>query len=251
MKGSKPRVMAVVSARGGSKGVPGKNLKLLRGKPLIHHALQTAQKSKLIDRLVFCTDSEELATSARSIGVEVPFMRPKELAQDNTSLIIVTRYVLEQMDKLGYRADIIVQIQPTCPFISTSRMDESVQIMLDDPEATCAVSLKRIEHEHPYRAKVLDTQSKVFSPFLKDIDVEKYQSRQDLPTLYCTSGALYTRRRDLLLTCTGKDFCLGKKPVGIVLKDHECVNIDRPIDFAYAEFMMENFDRFKAQGFFN
>jgi CMP-N,N'-diacetyllegionaminic acid synthase len=251
MMNAKPKVLAVVSARGGSKGIPGKNLRPLAGKPLIYHALQSAQRAALVDRLIFCTESEELATAARKIGVEVPFLRPPDLALDDTPLILVTQFAMHQMDRRGFRADIIVQIQPTCPFLSSDRIDESVTILQGDPDATSAISLKRIEHEHPFRAKVVDPQTRVFSPFLKDIDVERFQARQDLPTLYCTSGALYTRRRALLEKWNGRDFCLGTKPVGILLKDHECINIDRPIDLAYAEFMMENFVRFREQGLLN
>ena len=105
--------------------------------------------------------------------------------------------------------------------------------------SNCAVTLKRIEHEHPYRAKRLNVKSKKFNSFIKNVNVEKFMSRQDLPELYCTSGAIYGRSYDLLQTFNSKkkSFCFGKSPYGVVVDDIEAINIDRPIDFDFADFI--------------
>src|SRR3989338_4957988 len=99
------KVLAVVSARGGSKGVPQKNLKLLGGKPLVYYMLSKAVNIKLIDKVVCSTDDEKIAEIAKRIGVEVPSMRPAELAGDKVPLISVTQYVMREMDKNGFKAD--------------------------------------------------------------------------------------------------------------------------------------------------
>ena len=110
---------------------------------------------------------------------------------------------------------------------------------LEDKNVNCVVTLKRIEHEHPYRAKILNKKNSIFKSFIKNINVEKFMSRQDLPEMYCTSGAIYAREYKLLQTYNPKkiSFCLGKNPIGIVLGDKESVNIDRPIDLEFAKFL--------------
>lgn len=232
---NKPRSLAVIAARGGSKGVPGKNLRLLGGRPLISYMIEAARKAKLIDRVIVSTEDDKIAGIAREWGAEVPFQRPKELADDHTPLIAVAKHCMEKMDQLGYRADIVIQLSPTCPFISERRIDESVQLVLNGADS--AASLKKIEHEHPYRARRVDQEGN-FTYFITHIDVERFQSRQDLPELYCTSGAIYTRRRRLLENWSGYDFALGKVARAIILDEIEGINIDRPIDFLFAEFIM-------------
>ncbi len=232
------KVLAVISARAGSKGVPRKNLLHMGDKgPLISHMIQKAVNCKYIDKVVCSTDSEEIANVAKEFGAEVPFMRPDDLADDHTPLITVTQHAMRAMDELGYKADVVAQLAPTCPFIKQESIDQSVLAVIED-QCECAVSLKRIEHEHPYRARVLDEKG-YFENFIQDIDVESFHSRQDLPTLYCTSGGIYVRKRKLLEDYDGSDFALGKSRKGIVLDDLESVNIDRRIDFDFAEFLIK------------
>ncbi len=229
-------VLAVIGARRGSKGVPGKNLRLLNGKPLISYMINAAKTAKLIDKVIVSTEDEHIKETAKYYGAEVPFRRPSELADDYTPLIAVTKHAMEKMDNLGYKADIIVQLQPTCPFVHAEKIDESIKKVLEGSD--CSVSLRRIGHEHPYRAKKI-LQDGSFTRFIEGIDVEKYQNRQDLPPTYCTTGAIYTRRRHLLENWSGKDFCLGQNPTAVILNDIEGTNIDNLIDFEFAEFIMK------------
>lgn len=231
------KVLAVISARSGSKGIPGKNLKLLGAKPLVWHIFKKTLASQLIDRVVCSTDDGEIAQIAKEANVDVPFMRPSELSGDKVPLITVTQYMMQELDKQGYSADIIVQLAPTCPFIRTKSIDLSIKMVMEE-DCECAVSLKRIEHEHPYRARHL-SENNYFDNFIKDINVEAFHSRQDLPTLFCTTGGIYTRQRHLLEQYDESDFALGKRHKGVVLDDIEAVNIDRPIDFQLAEFLIE------------
>src|SRR3990167_8979999 len=116
-KDSKPRILGVITARGGSKGIPGKNIKPLGGKPLIAYTIEAAKKSKLITHLIVSTDDEEIARVARECGAEVPFMRPAELAGDETGHLLVMQHALAHMEeKLGAPFDYVLILQPTSPF---------------------------------------------------------------------------------------------------------------------------------------
>jgi len=234
------KVLCVISARGGSKGVPGKNLKNLNGMPLIAHAFIKAKRAKNIDQVICSTDSSDIENLAKNYDVDVPFNRPPELAVDSTPLISVTQHAMLEMDRLEKPYDIIVQFSPTCPFIKIKNLEESVNNCLNS-ECDSAVSLQKIEHEHPYRARKI-IENNYFENFIKDINVEdkKYHSRQDLPLLYCTSGGIYTRKRFLLEKFDGSDFAMGKKRKAIFLDDYESVNIDTMIDFEFAEFLVNN-----------
>ena len=229
----KNKILCSIAARAGSKGVPGKNLKLLNNKPLIFYSINAAIKSKYIDKVIMSTEDEEIADTALKFGAEVPYIRDKSLTDDLTPLTEVTKDTMKRMDLLGFHSDIVIQLSPTCPFITEEIIDKCIE---ESDEVDSVVTLKRIEHEHPYRAKEIDEEG-YFKSFIKDIDVESFQSRQELPDLYCTSGAIYLRRRDNLERWNGKSFALGKKSKGVILSDLESINIDRPIDFSYAEFL--------------
>ncbi len=231
------KILCVVSARGGSSGVPRKNLKSLGGRPLVSYVIETAQKSKYIDRLICNTEDEEIAKVAHQYGAEIPFQRDPSNATSDIPLTASTKYAMEKMSELGFHADIVLQLAPTCPFIKAESIDIGIERLL---ETNCdsVASLKRIEHEHPYRAlDIVDND--ILVQFLKDIDVESFQQRQDLPTLYCTSGALYIRQRHVLENWSGRDFAFGKTARGLFLDDIQAVNIDRPIDFQFAEFLFQ------------
>jgi len=234
------KVLAVISARGGSKEVPRKNVRDLGGKPLVAHMFLKAKACKNIDKVICSTDDDEIAAVARECGVEVPFVRPDELADDHAPLISVTQHAMLEMDKLGFHADIVAQLAPTCPFIKTDNIEKSIQYAQRE-DCDCAVSLQRIEHEHPYRARRL-LEEDFFENFIQDINVEdkQYHSRQDLPVLYCTSGGIYTRKRYLLEQFDGSDFAMGDTRKGVIMDDIEAVNIDRMLDFDFARYLVES-----------
>ena len=147
------KVLAIISARGGSKGVPRKNIRDFGGIPLIAHMFLKAKKCSEIDRIICSTDDSEIAKIAEKFGIEVPFVRPEEFSGDRVPLISSTKHAMLNMDELGYRADIIVQLSPTCPFIRAESISKSIQYV-NDEDCECAVSLKKIEHAH--RTGVVD-----------------------------------------------------------------------------------------------
>lgn len=233
---SKYKIIAVVPARGGSKGVPRKNIKNLNGKPLIFYVLKTLCETKKFDKIIVSTEDEEITKVVKKLKLNVIISkRPKYLAEDKTPLTSVVHYESKKLYNKGYKHDFVFQVSAASPFISKSTIVTIVDKILSK-KSDCIVTLKKIEHEHPYRAKELYSNN-FFKPFIKNINVEKFISRQDLPLLYCTSGAIYARSFDLLMSFNSKDFCLGKKPMGVVVDDIEATNIDRPIDFEFAKFL--------------
>ena len=239
---TKPKIIAVVSARGGSKGIPGKNIKLLNGKPLISYCLKNLLNCSEISRVILSSDSKKILKIAKKKYPKLEIMlRPKKLARDNTPLTSVAKFVSKELKKKGYISDFVLQVAPTCPFIKLKTIKKIITLLKRN-KSNCIVTLKKIEHEHPYRAKQLNIKNKIFKSFIKNINVEKYISRQDLPVLYCTSGAIYARSYKLLQTFNEKNFCLGKKPIGVVVDDIEAINIDRKIDFDFAELIAKKYN---------
>ncbi len=230
------KVLGVISARAGSKGLPGKNLRPLGGHPLMAHMIMAAQKATLIDRLILTTEDDEIADVGRSYGIEVPFKRPAKLANDQATGIQVTKHSMEAMDELGYRADIILHLFPTCPFIKPESIDKAVRLVLEGYDS--AIAVQDSSHFHPYRAVLFEDGDRI-KAFLDDPVVEKPVNRQDLPDIYVRCGAIFTRRRELLEQWDEKDFCLGKERGGVLLSEIEAVNIDNESDFLFAEFIAQ------------
>ncbi len=236
---SQKKIVAVVSARGGSKGIPKKNIKKLNGYPLIYYTLNTLSKEKRINKIVFSSEDEKIINVARKFKLDLEISkRPKYLAKDQTPLTSVAQYESNKLNENGYKHDFVLQVSAASPFLSLKTLDKIINLLIMKNK-DCVVTLKRIEHEHPYRSKILNKDNS-FEPFIKNINVEKFISRQDLPTLFCTSGSVYARSYNLLSKFTGKDFCLGEKPCGVLVSDIESINIDRKIDFEFAQFIMKN-----------
>jgi CMP-N,N'-diacetyllegionaminic acid synthase len=230
----KKNVLCVIPARGGSKGLPQKNLRPLAGKPLIAHVITTALQSKLIDKVCMSTDSEEIASVARSFGADVPFLRPAEIAQDSTPLFPVLLHAMKFYDAKSWRADIIISFQPTTPLTSVGDIDAGISKIIETGcDSVSSVCL--IEHFHPFRALKLDG-DKVYP--LTEYTTEKTANRQDRPKAYGHNGAFYIRRREILEAWTGQDWALGKDVRAIVMSRTHSVNIDSILDFKFAEMIL-------------
>jgi CMP-N,N'-diacetyllegionaminic acid synthase len=144
-------ILALIPARGGSKALPGKNVRLLAGKPLIAHSIATSLASQPITRTIVSTDDEQIASVAREYGVEVPFMRPPELAQDDSTDLEAFRHALEWLrDEEGYEPELVVHLRPTHPLRRVERVDQAIRLLLGDPEADSLRSVAR-PHQTPYK----------------------------------------------------------------------------------------------------
>ncbi len=226
-------ILGVITARGGSKGIPGKNIKMLGDKPLIAYTIDVAKKSKLINHLIVSTDDVEIAEVCKKYGAEVPFMRPKELAADGTPHLPVMQHAIDFYEKAhNLTVDYVVILQPTSPFRTVDDLDGTIQKLIDT-KADSSVSLVQVPSSaHPIKMKKIEG-DKVLA---YSIPEEEGTRRQDLPTVYRRSGAVYAMRRDLIM----KDNRLyGDFVTGHVVPKERSVDIDYPLDWIEAEHMLQ------------
>jgi len=233
------RIMAVIPARGGSKGVPRKNITLLGGKPLIAYTIEAARKSKLIDAAIVSTDDAEIAEVAKKLGADVPFLRPVELAQDDSPDIGYLKHALEWVEEhRGWRPEILAILQPTMPFRRVEDVDGALRFMVEqgcDSVRTLAVPT----HVTPYKMWFLDDQDKgLISPVLRTDDFDQLGTdvpRQKLKPCYWQPGVLMATRAEIVRT--GKVW--GPDLRGYVVDIRSAHDIDEPADLEYAEFLMQ------------
>jgi CMP-N-acetylneuraminic acid synthetase len=229
------KVLGVIAARGGSKGVPGKNLRVVGGKPLLAYSIEAARASRRLDRVIVSTEDQAIAKVARQHGAEVPFFRPAELAGDHVSLIPVAQHAMRFYDAQGWAPDIVVSIQPTSPLLTGEDIDQAVRLLVEsDCEAVVAVT--EILHHHPFRALKLEG-TRVLP--LTEYTSERYLQKQDRPPAYGLSGGLYVRRRALLEEWSGRDFAIGADPRAIVIEPERAINIDHEVDLLVFEALLK------------
>ena len=226
---SAPYVLGVIPARGGSKGLPGKNLRVLGKLSLIGHAVASSRESARLTRFIVSTDSPELADEARRHGAEVPFQRPAELASDQAGMVPVLQHAVRWLESTGARPDLVVTLQPTSPFRTGDDIDRTVAKVID----TGADSAQTVTEAgyHPFFMKTLDGDRTV----ALFADGHKYVRRQDAPPVYQPSGAVYVTRRDVLMN---EGRVLGVDNRGIVQEFEAAVNIDTEWDFLLAELVL-------------
>jgi CMP-N-acetylneuraminic acid synthetase len=228
---AKAFTFGVIPARGGSKGLPGKNLKKLGALSLIGHAIASAREARRLDRFIVSTDSEEIAAEARRHGAEVPFLRPPKLASDEAGMVPVLQHAVEWLERDGgvASADFVVTLQPTSPFRVGGDIDATIAKILETG-AESAQTLVEASY-HPFFMKTMDG-DRTTALFA---DGHKYVRRQDAPPVYQPSGAVYVTRRDVLMR---DGHVLGKDNRGIVSGFEASVNIDTEWDFMLAELLL-------------
>lgn len=234
------KVLALALARGGSKGVPGKNIKELSGKPLIGWAIEAAKASSYIDRIVLSTDYEDIARVGEEYGAEVPFIRPQEIAQDDTPDTLVFEHALEWLKKNeNYKPDIIVHLRPTGPMVTSREIDEAIEILEKHPEAD---SVRSVQEPPKPPFKMWMIEGEYMEPFIKEVkgaDSEIIKDahtapRQRLPKVYQTTADIGIMRAETLVQ---KQSVIGDTVLPYILK-RPSVDIDTLIDFEIAELLM-------------
>ena len=230
------RTLVVIPARLGSKGLKEKNLLLLDGIPLVEWPIRIALASKHSPRVIVSTEDQRIAEIGLKAGAEVPFLRPKALAEDSVSLVSVSKHALQFFECSEWIPDIVVSMQPTSPFTPLEALDLAIdQVVQHDFNA--AVSVKKITGTHPFRAYGLG-ENKAIKP-LTEYTSEKYLQKQDRPEAYGLTGGLYVRRRFLLDRWQGTGFALGEKCYGVLVNEFEGLDIDNELDFLVCETVLK------------
>lgn len=221
-------VLAVVPARAGSKGIPGKNVRPLAGRPLLAYTADAIAASGVVDRAVLSTDSEEVAELGRELGLEVPFLRPPELAQDDSPMQPVVEHAVRALEAQGWSPEIVVLLQPTAPLRRGDHVRAAVEL-LRDTGASSVVSVVPIpQHFSPeYAMTIVDGRLTYFLPAGK-----RLTRRQDAARAYSRDGTVYAVRRDVLV---GEHDLYGDDPRPLILSPDESINLDSPADWAEAE----------------
>lgn len=223
------KVLGIIPARGGSKGVPRKNIKLLGGKPLIAYTIEAALESGL-DSVVVSTDDEEIAEIAKEYRAEVPFMRPGNLASDTAASMPVAIHALHEMERINDTLyDAVMLLQPTTPFRTSADIDEAIRL-IEEKQSDSVISVVDVGGTHPARMKYLKNDFLIDPPFC---EAKEGQNRQELEPMYIRNGAIYLTRRDVLLKGTYK----GNSCVALIMPSLRSVNIDTLFDFDYAEWL--------------
>ncbi|MDR0796580.1 MAG: acylneuraminate cytidylyltransferase family protein [Tannerella sp.] len=182
------KILAIIPARGGSKGLPGKNIKPLLGKPLIGWTIEQAKASKYITEIFVSTDSREIADVAESFGVSIPELRPSELAIDTATSSSFVVYTLEKLRKEGKNFNYILLLEPTSPLRKNEDIDSAIELALSNPEKNSVVSLGEVHMEHPMIVKKLDKKGNII-PYLEQSFV--LTQRQEADKAYFPYGVVY------------------------------------------------------------
>jgi N-acylneuraminate cytidylyltransferase len=234
---AKPEIMAVIPARGGSKGIPRKNIKNFAGFPLIAYSIQAALNSKYVTRTIVSTDDEEIANVARAFGAEVPFLRPSEFAQDTTLDFPVFENLLKTLQEIeNYVPDLVIQLRPTSPIRPIHLVDEAIEIMLGDP-AIDSVRGVVPSGQNPYKMWRIDPINKLMTGLLSvdGIDEPYNSARQALPDTYWQTGHIDVIRTNVILE---KKSMSGNKIKPIHINPDFTVDIDKPSDWQRAEWLV-------------
>lgn len=228
-------VLGLVPARGGSKGIRRKNLRLLAGHPLIHHTLEAARASELVTRILVSTEDEEIAAVARREGIEV-LRRPDRLARDDSPMVPVLQHALVSLKGRGsYRPDIVALLQPTAPLRGPEHIDGALRLLLES-EANSVVSVCRVPgHYHPAWQLTRGDDGDLQLWIGKPLD-EIVPRRQELSQTYTRNGAVYAIRTSSFL----QEKTLYSRPcLGFVMPSSASVNVDDLSDFALAEWWLK------------
>jgi CMP-N-acetylneuraminic acid synthetase len=226
-------VLGLITARGGSKGIPGKNLAPCGGKPLLAWTCEAALGSTAITRTVISTDDEGIAAAARGLGVEAPFLRPAELASDTAKSIDVAIHALDWLAaNESWAADVLVLLQPTSPLRTSRHIDEAYALL--QPGADAVVSVVEVPHAFkPWSQLALE--GGVLAEYVKgDLPFERYR-RQGQPTLYARNGPAVIATYAPVIR--GGSF-YGERCLPYVMSAEDSVDIDEPADLAHADWLL-------------
>jgi N-acylneuraminate cytidylyltransferase len=230
-----PEVLAVVLARGGSKGIPRKNLAKVAGIPLVGHSIRHALASPSINRVIVSTEDEEIAEVSRAYGADVPFLRPRELAEDHVLDHPVFCHVLRTLhDSSGYTPTLVVHLRPTSPFRRVEWLEESIALLASNPAADSVRSVS-LPIQHPYRIFRIGDDGFLQPLMGHEHPVPFLLRRQELPPVYYYNCVVDVTRPATILE---KGSMTGDRMLPYIVPENEVIDVDTSRDLEIASFLM-------------
>lgn len=233
------KVLGVITARGGSKGVPKKNIKKLNGKPLIYYTIQAAKNSKLLTDFCVSTDSNEIKKICLKYNAKVPFKRPKKISEDVASEHVII-HALNFYKNKNINFDAVMLLQPTSPFRSANSIDMAIKVLQNNKKIDSVFSAEKIDSYHPdIMFRLINHKVCPYTNKFKDENhnpVLTLVARQDLEDLYKPNGSIYIVKTDFLLK---KKIMISSNSKVIISSTEESFDIDTKFDFEIAELLMK------------
>jgi N-acylneuraminate cytidylyltransferase len=232
------KAVAIIPARGGSKGIPRKNIVPVGGRPLIAWSIEHGRTAKHVERVIVSTDDDEIARIARQYGAEVPFRRPQDLSGDTVLDLPVFEHALRWLaEQEGYRPDLIVHLRPTAPLRPAGQIDEMLELLESHPLADSVRSVSR-PGPHPWRMFTID-ETGYLRPLMQGAHATPYLlRRQDLPDVYWYNAVTDVTRRSTILE---KHSMTGDRILPYVVDSRWVVDIDEPDDLVVANVKLDQF----------
>jgi CMP-N-acetylneuraminic acid synthetase len=221
-------VLALIPARGGSKGIKGKNIIKINGMPLIQYTIRAAMNCKYIDDIIVSTDSEEIKKVALDCGAEVPFLRPKELAEDKSRTLDAVLYTIEELKKSGKYYDILVLLQPTSPLRDSDDVDKALELFIN--KSMCAVASVSEVKDNPILMRTIDDNGIM----KKMMDISSTVRRQDMPVFYRVNGSIYINS----IKYMNEETSFNDNPIPYIMKQSHSVDIDEYSDLALMKYYL-------------
>lgn len=231
----KKEILAIIPARGGSKGIPKKNMVLLCGKPLIQYTIDAAKKSTLISHIILSSDDDEIIYYCKSQDIKVPFRRPLKLAQDNTPMIDVVKHTIKFLKKKeNYKSEYIILLQPTSPLRTAQHIDEALNKLVNS-DADSIVSVTEVPHQfNPFSVMKLDVEGNL-AFFIKE--GKKYSRRQDKPILYARNGpVIFASKYEFILK---NNILYSGNILPYFMKRENSIDIDNTFDLILAKILLK------------
>jgi CMP-N-acetylneuraminic acid synthetase len=226
------KVLGLIPARGGSKGIPHKNIRHLHGKPLIAYTAEAAHQARRLSRLILSTDDEQIAEVGRHCGLDAPFIRPIELAEDDTPMLSVVQHAVRWMENRNEHFDAVCLLQPTNPLRRPEDIDACIEL-LEASDAQSVVTILPVPSE--YNPHWVYFQQKDGSLRLSTGEMNPISRRQALPQAFHREGSVYVTRREAVIE---QNSLYGERVIGYLLEPERTVNIDNPEDWQRAEALL-------------
>jgi len=230
------KILTIIPARGGSKGIKLKNLTKINGKPLVAFSIEHSLASKLINRTIVSTDNEEIAKVSEEYGAEIPVFRTKELAGDRVLDLPVFEHMLTYLkEEENYEPEIVVHLRPTSPYRKAEWIDSAIKLLIENTSADSVRSVSE-PSQHPYR--VFEIKNKFLFPLMHERHPEPYLlRRQDLPKMYYYNCVIDVTKPS---TIYNKKSMTGDKMLPYIMKPEDSIDIDKPMDLEFAKIFLKN-----------